>query len=414
MASGVKLLHSRRFGSKSSAEACSAVDILPIHVNEDGLGGYKHEFASEENYNDFPPTVSPRPSSSTYYPTYLPSVTARPTIPLGVVPEEVGGDSTVSVNPDSMVEFALVDLTTSNVARRVKIHHDTNPEGILSMKEVEIYDAEGINVAVEKGVASQSSNYSEEHTAEKAIDGDFDTFSHTQSNGYNEWWEVDLGRDVAIDRIVITNRDCEVANCLVRLSYAVMDLLDDSGKVVARRNFYDTSQMNVLEFSFLSGVGDGSVPQQQDGVPTYSPTYLPSVTARPTAELPSAGSLLDSPVEPAQSDSLPTYSPTYLPSVTAKPTAELPSAGSLLDSPVEPAQSDSLPTYSPTYLPSVTAKPTAELPSAGSLLDSSVSIQVKFTLSTCMLANICLFWIVATYGASTIRFFTDILANLSS
>ena len=303
---GVTVLHSRRFGSKTCAEACSAVDIVPPNVDGEGLGGYKHEFESGEengsgNYNEFPPTISPRPSSSTYYPTYLPSVTGRPTKTLGVVPEDVvgGSDEDVSVDMDTlpMEEIPFGDSTTSNIARKVKIYHDQNPEGILSVKEVQIYDVDGNNVAL-NGIASQSSDYSAEHTADKAIDGDLTTFSHTQSNGYNEWWEVDLGQNVAIDRIRITNRDCVLSDCLVRLSYAKMDLTDDSGTVVATRQFYDMSQMNVIEFSFdeMDGGEGSSVPQPQEAGPTYSPTYVPSVTAKPTPELPSAGVVLGSTV----------------------------------------------------------------------------------------------------------------------
>lgn len=40
----VKLVHSRRFGSETSSEACSAVDVLFASPKEDAAGGYMHEF----------------------------------------------------------------------------------------------------------------------------------------------------------------------------------------------------------------------------------------------------------------------------------------------------------------------------------------------------------------------------------
>eukprot|EP00585_Thalassiosira_rotula_P011336 CAMPEP_0196133664 /NCGR_PEP_ID=MMETSP0910-20130528/2793_1 /TAXON_ID=49265 /ORGANISM="Thalassiosira rotula, Strain GSO102" /LENGTH=1170 /DNA_ID=CAMNT_0041393411 /DNA_START=157 /DNA_END=3669 /DNA_ORIENTATION=+ len=40
----VKLVHSRRFGSRNAGEACSAMDVLPTSIRKDTPGGYLHEF----------------------------------------------------------------------------------------------------------------------------------------------------------------------------------------------------------------------------------------------------------------------------------------------------------------------------------------------------------------------------------
>ncbi|KAL3796388.1 hypothetical protein HJC23_004185 [Cyclotella cryptica] len=305
---GISLLHSRRFGSRATPEACSAVDILPASVNQGALGGYIHEFETLQNYNQFPPTVSPRPSSAaSYYPTYLPSVTARPTIPRGIVPEEFSpqlNSSTysdgVGVTPDEMgdgdgVVDVQPDRTKSNIARKVRIEHLEAEVGIISLKEVQVYDSNGNNVAIGK-TATQSTDYSSSHVASMANDGDLETFSHTASNGNSPWWEVDLGASIAIDTIHVVNRDCQSADCLARLSYATLSLVDESGKVVARRNFGDTSGQEELDFDFsVSDVvaSDPSNPppfvalespiaSPMGPAPTYLPTYLPSVTAKPT------------------------------------------------------------------------------------------------------------------------------------
>ena len=276
---GVTLMHSRRFGSRSSAEACSAVDILPTSVNEEGAGGYVHEFESDMgSYNQFPPTVSPRPSSSTYNPTYSPSVTGRPTITRGVVPEEVG------VMPNDVVDETDVpqteDFTTSNIARKVRIgfKHEQNFVGVIALKEVQIYDSTGTNIAIGK-TATQKSDFSEDTVASKAIDGDLNTFSHTAHVGYNAWWEVDLGSSVAIDNIHVINRDCiGTEDCLTRLSYATLDLIDEEGNIVASRGFGDTSGMTELDFDFVGG--------EESPATTQS---TPTATPPPTAEPPSAG-----------------------------------------------------------------------------------------------------------------------------
>lgn len=79
---------------------------------------------------------------------------------------------------------------------------------LLQLAEVEVI-GKGTNVAI-RGTASQSSQY-DVAEAKRAIDGKTDgdyarnSVAHTQQQD-NPWWEVDLGAEVPIDRIVVWNR----------------------------------------------------------------------------------------------------------------------------------------------------------------------------------------------------------------
>jgi hypothetical protein len=79
----------------------------------------------------------------------------------------------------------------------------------LTLAEVQVF-SEGANVAL-KGKATQSST-SHGGTANRAIDGHTNgnfaagTSTHTQEGTENPWWEVDLGRAVSIESVVLWNR----------------------------------------------------------------------------------------------------------------------------------------------------------------------------------------------------------------
>lgn len=88
---------------------------------------------------------------------------------------------------------------------------------VLSLAEVEVFSAEQdaenqpINLA-RKGSASQSSVYKNAQ-ASLAIDGNTEgryyqanSVTHTALDGVNPWWEVDLGSERAVDRVVVWNR----------------------------------------------------------------------------------------------------------------------------------------------------------------------------------------------------------------
>lgn len=87
----------------------------------------------------------------------------------------------------------------------------------------------GQNIAT-SGKATQSS-VSNDGEAKRAIDGKTDgsynsgTQTHTEENENKPWWEVDLGKNAAIDGIVIWNRseDAALANRLEGFTLTVLD-----------------------------------------------------------------------------------------------------------------------------------------------------------------------------------------------
>ena len=77
----------------------------------------------------------------------------------------------------------------------------------LNLGEIAAYgpDGEKLNPVSVR----QSSNYNSLYVATKCIDGNKRTFCHTAAQDKNPWLRIDYGMDVAIGRIVVTNRqDC--------------------------------------------------------------------------------------------------------------------------------------------------------------------------------------------------------------
>ncbi len=59
------------------------------------------------------------------------------------------------------------------------------------------------------GTATQVSDWAPAYAAAKSVDGDVNNFSTTSGAEAQPWWQVDLGRSVAVERIEIYNRvDC--------------------------------------------------------------------------------------------------------------------------------------------------------------------------------------------------------------
>ena len=80
---------------------------------------------------------------------------------------------------------------------------------MLQLAEVKVF-SKGQNLAM-KGTSKHSSQYLDAD-AKRANDGrtegDYDkgSVSHTSGKEKNPWWEVDLGTQHAIDKIVVWNR----------------------------------------------------------------------------------------------------------------------------------------------------------------------------------------------------------------
>ena len=119
----------------------------------------------------------------------------------------------------------------------------------LHFAELEVYVG-GKNVAVGKPVSASSTM--QPFTPDKAVDGIVGyvwgvnpSFWSSAGGKGGEWWEVDLGRDVAIERLVLYNR-LDVAQ--ERLEGAVLLALSGDRKTVFQRTLSGVSNPTEVEF----------------------------------------------------------------------------------------------------------------------------------------------------------------------
>ena len=116
-----------------------------------------------------------------------------------------------------------------------------NEERIIDDQgETDVPEVINLTDALSAAAASQSTTWvsgSSEgaHEAHRAIDGDFDTESHTDHNDANQWLEIDLGHDAAISQIDVYNRFLDSSYGPMRfnnlLQDAVVTVLDDGAEV---------------------------------------------------------------------------------------------------------------------------------------------------------------------------------------
>ncbi|KAL3778345.1 hypothetical protein HJC23_013805 [Cyclotella cryptica] len=300
------------------------------------------------------PTSSPS-ASPTYSPTLSPilnpttSPSASPTLSPESNPTSSPSASPTyspTLSPVSALTYAPT-IQCSPKATKVKLSSTTGEQ--LQMFEFQVFSS-GVNIALGRN-AIQSSNYSGFH-ANRAIDNDLTTFSHT--NDTSSWWEVDLEEMVYIDSITIANRFCgspsDPNGCLCRLSYASVQLLNHQDAVVADGYIGDTCGELQLRWGLSSNEFCGTE------MPSISPTEKP-VTESPTKAPTSApsGSPTNDPTlspswNPTKSPSAP---PTFHPSLSpvSDPTSS-PNASPTLSPILNPTASPSdSPSYSPTLSP---------------------------------------------------------------
>ena len=104
----------------------------------------------------------------------------------------------------------------------------------LSLAEVQVFK-NGKNVALKKPATQISTGYG--GAASRAVDGNTDpdyhkgSVTHTQPGSSNPWWEVDLGRAVNIEEIVLINR----MTLQSRLDGFSLKVLDANRRVVFSR-----------------------------------------------------------------------------------------------------------------------------------------------------------------------------------
>ena len=104
------------------------------------------------------------------------------------------------------------------------------------------YEADDLkNWVLEPGVVASQKTTAFNGSASRAIDGNKDGYywakstTHTSPNGSDNWWQVDLGVDRSVERVVLYNRaDC----CLFRLSNFRISVLDASGNELASQDYH--------------------------------------------------------------------------------------------------------------------------------------------------------------------------------
>ena len=136
------------------------------------------------------------------------------------------------------------------VARYVRI--DLPGDGrVLSLAEVQVYSGEKLISLL--GKARQPTTFNNA-TADKAIDGKTSgafsegSVSHTESGSYI-WWELDLGADQEITKIVIYNRtDC----CAERINPAHIMLRNNAQRIMWQANIETTRTRYALDVNQAS------------------------------------------------------------------------------------------------------------------------------------------------------------------
>lgn len=157
----------------------------------------------------------------------------------------------------------------SPAARFIRIQIPGN-EKILSLAEVQVI-SNGTNVASSGKATQSSTDFS--GPAEYAIDGNTDgdfqkkSVTHTAISS-DPWWELDLGRETAIDRIVVWNRLGD--NIHARLSNFQISLLSSDRSEIQQMKIADPpnpsaeyAASGISDVKFSAAVSDF----QQDGFP---------------------------------------------------------------------------------------------------------------------------------------------------
>lgn len=188
-----------------------------------------------------------------------------------------------------LYSFELKEPDPRPIARFVRIELP-GADRVLTLAEVEVFSG-GVNIAP-AGVASQSST---DHggDAARAIDGNASGAwadngqTHTAVES-NPWWEIDLGKDQPIERIVIHNRQ-DGDELRDRLADFTLALLDAQKNIVDKRSG-NPAQLEPLALAFAEGEfapGDAvavagidvSLPEGATGPITLSPAVPSGVLA---------------------------------------------------------------------------------------------------------------------------------------
>jgi hypothetical protein len=127
--------------------------------------------------------------------------------------------------------FVRLDLPGDNAL--FSRHQKDGAMKIINLAELQVFHGDQ-NVAA-GSAARQSSNYDDRLVAERAVDGNTtgndqgNPYAHTGGDG-DPWWEVDLGGEQVIDRIVVWNRF--EFDLVQRMKHFRIRVLDHSRRVV--------------------------------------------------------------------------------------------------------------------------------------------------------------------------------------
>jgi hypothetical protein len=118
--------------------------------------------------------------------------------------------------------------------------------------EVETYAASSVKNNLATGKTATQSSTLKNFLASRAIDGNTNTFSHT--NDGNAWLQIDLEDVYFINCVKILNRWCvnpkDSHRCLCRLSGVTLTLIDTSESVVATQSIGNTCGLQEVTVQF--------------------------------------------------------------------------------------------------------------------------------------------------------------------
>ena len=187
----------------------------------------------------------------------------------------------MSIEKNSMALAALVAagaaLAAPSKGRYVHVRLEKTP-AILSIAELEVFSG-GRNAA--KGRKAYQSTTAGAAAASRAVDGNANndwrsgTITHTDEKykGRPQWWEVDFGKCVDVDRIVLHNR----SGFSHRSDGVEVLLLDEKRKVVRGKSFADAGPLK-LELDFANDACAGSVGEEIEDV-TVPPATADQIRA---------------------------------------------------------------------------------------------------------------------------------------
>jgi len=149
----------------------------------------------------------------------------------------------ITPTPGAMGQIVRIELPGSNRT--------------LTLAEVEVFS--GKNNVARAGKAKQSST-DFGGLAQRAIDGNTSgeygkgSQTHTKENSTNPWWEVDLGKETLIDRIVVWTRSEEGGKYVQRLDNLTLTVLDAARRPVFTKTAIPAPAENVrIDLSYNPG-----------------------------------------------------------------------------------------------------------------------------------------------------------------